>query len=120
MEQQKIIDYTIPLWAILTFIGTWVITAITVLVRLHYSDKQKTKDMTSLSNKIEQVKKEFTKELTEHKQESKERIENVNKDVDEIRNFQKNMNDTLITIKTHTELLILGKIKTKDEQTDKK
>lgn len=118
--EQKIIDYTIPLWAILTFIGTWVITAITVLIRLHYSDKQKTKDMTSLSNKIEQVKKEFTKELTEHKQESKERIENVNKDVDEIRNFQKNMNDTLITIKTHTELLILGKIKTKDEQTDKK
>lgn len=114
METKTIIEYTIPIWQVLCLIGGWIVTLVTVLVRLHYSDKEKKKEMTQFREELKNLKKYVDTEVSELGIMVNNELEKVKTDVHAVKTLLDKLNDTLITVRTHTELLITGKINTQD------
>lgn len=101
-------NYTIPVWQVGIFLATQVIGLALFLVRLYISDQKKNQELKSI--KISIVTLEAKVDRNE---------ENYKKEIHELYATIRQMNDTLVQVKTLTELLVVGKIKTAERVSTK-
>jgi hypothetical protein len=105
MEKEILVDSTIPLWAVLSTLGSCILFAIWNMVKLYFSDKQRITELVAISTKINLVEIELDK----HKVDS-------DKKIDEVKASINSMRDNLIEVKTLVKLLVGDRIKRPDEK----
>lgn len=106
MEQNQIIDTTIPLWGIITGVGTAIGIAVWNGVKLYFNNKtmsarilEEKDQRIALSSRLENVKTQFSIELESHKKDTDKEFMRINTKLD-------NQNTTLVEVKTLVKLLV--------------
>lgn len=105
MEAKVIVDNTIPLWGIITILGSFGLTIGWNIVKLYFSDKTRERDMELVHTKILDIENELDK----HRVES-------DKKIDEVKSSITTMNNNLIEVKTLVKLLVGDRIKKPDDE----
>lgn len=115
MEQNQVIDQTIPLWGVITATCSALGIAIWNGIKLYFSNKTmatqislEKEERLALSNRLEMIKTQFSTELESHKKDTDREFIRINTKLD-------NQKDTLTEVKTYVKLLVEDKIKKNGE-----
>lgn len=111
MEQNQIVNTTIPLWGILTGVASAIALAVWNGIKLYFNSKtmyaqilEEKDQRIALNNRIELIKTQFATELESHKKETDREFGRINTKLD-------SQKETLTEVKTYVKLLVEDKIK---------
>jgi hypothetical protein len=111
MEQNQLLNTSIPLWGIITFGLTAIGVAIWNGIKLYFNDKRMTiksieqdNSLIKLEGRLDIIKTQFHNELESHKKETEREFSRINTKLD-------TQNTTLTEVKTYVKLLVEDKIK---------
>lgn len=106
MEQNQVIDTTIPLWGVVSITISALGIAIWNGIKLYFNSKtmsnqilEEREQRVALSNRLELVKTQFSTELESHKKDTDKEFMRINTKLD-------NQNTTLVEVKTLVKLLV--------------
>lgn len=107
MEINQIIETTIPLWGMVCTLAI----AFWNAIKIYFNNKtmaieieEEKKQRIILSNRLDNIKIQFSSELENHKKDTDKEFSRINTKLD-------NQNTTLVEVKTYVKLLVEDKIK---------